>query len=280
MSYSYQHLPEQHIRLAVISPGKFNDEIGVSIVVEQFSPETPPKYEALSYVWGSSESPDTIQITGISNVTLNVTQNLAVALRHIRFVDQPRTMWIDAICIDQSNDIEKGPQVALMGEIFRSAQMVVVWLGPEENESNHAMSLMKHIGSQIKVNWHPFSMKPSESSSDVRWGTWSTILPIDADCLCAIYYLFCRPWFERLWVRQEIMSASSAIVICGSSILPWNIFRSAWACICVHPRALFKFAYELFARLGLLRYFIFYPSDRTSFFDVRDCVANTQCRDP
>jgi Heterokaryon incompatibility protein (HET) len=61
-------------------------------------------------------------------------------------------MWIDAICIHQKDDLEKGPQVALMGDIYRLADRVVVWLGPEADGSGRAMALIDNIGRQVDCN--------------------------------------------------------------------------------------------------------------------------------
>jgi hypothetical protein len=61
-----------------------------------------PQYEALSYVWGSTDNLVDIAI-GNSNETLRVTQNLATALSYLRYKNEPRRLWIDAICVDQQN---------------------------------------------------------------------------------------------------------------------------------------------------------------------------------
>jgi len=136
--YRYHALPQGrvNIRLAKLHPGKFEDDISLTLQLATFDPHNPPKYEALSYVWGSPLSPQTITVTdegdGEPNpAQLSITHNLSVALRHLRFAARPQTVWIDAICIDQSNDVEKGPQVAMMGELFRLAASVIAWLGPE-----------------------------------------------------------------------------------------------------------------------------------------------------
>jgi Heterokaryon incompatibility protein (HET) len=42
---------------------------------------------------------------------------------------EPRYVWADAICIDQSNDVEKAAQVAIMCEIYQKSHQVIVYLG-------------------------------------------------------------------------------------------------------------------------------------------------------
>jgi hypothetical protein len=58
-------------------------------------------------------------------------------------------LWIDSICIDQSRDAveERNTQVALMGEIYKCAKRVVVWLGKSDIRSRLALDLVKEIAS-------------------------------------------------------------------------------------------------------------------------------------
>ena len=64
-----------------------------------------------------------------------VTLNLFKALQHLRLDTAPRVLWVDAICIDQDNIPERDAQVQLMGNIYRTAGRVIVWLGPEADNS-------------------------------------------------------------------------------------------------------------------------------------------------
>lgn len=134
--YQYTPLPatpnSDSIRLAAIRLGIGTDDVVVDLHIQSFMTQSPPVYEALSYVWGSTKLFEVIYV-GESNeqrpadkAALPVTRSLKIALQHLRYPDQERIMWIDAICIDQSNNIEKGPQVAMMGQLFECASHVVV----------------------------------------------------------------------------------------------------------------------------------------------------------
>jgi hypothetical protein len=46
-------------------------------------------------------------------------------------LDKSRVFWVDAICISQQDIIERGCQVALMGEIYSQAAQTMIWLGLE-----------------------------------------------------------------------------------------------------------------------------------------------------
>ncbi|KAE9379847.1 hypothetical protein N431DRAFT_290151, partial [Stipitochalara longipes BDJ] len=85
-----------------------------------------PNYEALSYTWGSNHLRRSIEL---ENTPFYVTKNLEIALRHLRLPHIPRQLWIDAICINQDDDIERGEQLQLMRKIYTQADQVLIWLG-------------------------------------------------------------------------------------------------------------------------------------------------------
>jgi hypothetical protein len=60
------------------------------------------------------------------------TVNLDCALQRLRDTRGARTLWIDALCIDQNNTEEKNRPVAIMGEIYRNSSQVLIWLGEHE----------------------------------------------------------------------------------------------------------------------------------------------------
>ena len=129
--YSPLDSARKEIRLISLLPGLFDTDIQVEIFHEKLSEEYQPDYEALSYVWGSTEDPETIAIAyrnelgeparvgesrsaSVSESSsrdtdhpiheiLLVTQNLSTALRYLRRPDTERVFWIDAICINQDD---------------------------------------------------------------------------------------------------------------------------------------------------------------------------------
>jgi hypothetical protein len=90
------------------------------------SDEPVPHFEALSYTWGSSEGTTEIRIDHSLTRKLLDTRNLDIPLRHLRYADRPRTMWIDAICVDQENLNERGQQVQRMPDIYSKSEHVIV----------------------------------------------------------------------------------------------------------------------------------------------------------
>lgn len=270
----------------------------VSLTCARFDPNRPPLYEALSYVWGSNENPQYIQVANKlrdasrkscpgsdyhGTARLPVTQNLAVALRHLRLLDKPRVMWIDAICINQQDNVEKGLQVAKMGDIYSKASRVVVWLGPAQDDSHLAIEVMSYLGSQIEVNWHDDAMRSAPGASDLTLSDRRVFLPVKGELWRPIFDLLSRPWFDRLWVRQEIYLATSAVVFCGDKEVPWSYFRGALYCISFKGRTSpipqdDRLPYLLADRLRLLMGL--HSQDPVNLHRMRDRFDEALCQDP
>lgn len=84
-------------------------------------------YQAISYVWDDSAQDHSIKING--KYSLPITKTLAVGLPQLAKICSTRFLWIDQICIDQSNNQERGRRVLIMGEIYRNAESVLIWTG-------------------------------------------------------------------------------------------------------------------------------------------------------
>ncbi|ORX98424.1 heterokaryon incompatibility protein-domain-containing protein [Clohesyomyces aquaticus] len=104
-----------------------------------------PAYTALSYCWGDPLDSKEISINGTS---VSVTKNLYAALLHIRHRTDPKIWWIDAICINQTDDAEKSWQVQLMRDIFQRAFSATVWLGPATARTDAAMDYLEKLGNR------------------------------------------------------------------------------------------------------------------------------------
>jgi hypothetical protein len=72
-------------------------------------------------------------------------------------------IWIDAICINQQDNEEKDHQVQHMGEIYRNAKLVVVWLGPSKDNSNLAMQSIPALSRTMRTI--PFEIPNTELHS-------------------------------------------------------------------------------------------------------------------
>jgi hypothetical protein len=134
----YKHSPlndPSFIRLLTLLPGSHCTPLRCQIVEHRASSDA--LYDALSYAWGDPVYSESIQVCESLNVEqvsqyLPITRNLFEALLRLRLDDAPRTLWIDALCINQDDLEEKGNQVARMGRVYREASQVIVWLGEDE----------------------------------------------------------------------------------------------------------------------------------------------------
>lgn len=178
--YQYSPLNEEakEIRLLTLLGDAFPDKPRIIISKVPLTTENPPVFEALSYTWGTAEDPVHIKVGQSGNSTLTVTQNLAIVLPYLRYKDRPRVLWIDAICIDQQNLKERGQQVERMGDIYRLADRVLVWLGPDGDNSTYALELMSALSSKIDVDWQVAAMKPAlQGESNAEWADRTKPLP-------------------------------------------------------------------------------------------------------
>ncbi|KAK4200865.1 heterokaryon incompatibility protein-domain-containing protein [Triangularia verruculosa] len=90
-------------------------------------------YEALSYVWGEPNSQHHVFIDGEKLV---VTPNLHAALQHLRNAQLQRVLWVDAICINQGDTLEKSSQIQLMAKIYSKAARVVFATDGKDGDAN------------------------------------------------------------------------------------------------------------------------------------------------
>ncbi|KAI1339422.1 HET-domain-containing protein [Xylariaceae sp. FL0016] len=161
-------------------------------------------YEALSYTWGDPTGKVAIQLDGHA---FEVTRNLAAALRRLRARKGYRYLWVDALCINQADEAERGSQVARMGLIYRQAEQVLIWLGPHADGSKGAMQLVARV-SELGVDEDDVAASLADAAHRARWE--------------AVARLFDRPYWRRLWVRQEIALARAIWVLCGDALMSWD----------------------------------------------------------
>lgn len=236
-------------RVLVIEAGTRDEQIGCTLEpmeilgVREQDESTPVErrlYEALSYTWGDATKCRTIECNGKH---FGVSQNLFDALINIRLSDKSRTIWIDALCINQENDAEKSEQVQYMYGIYRAATRVIVWLGIEADDSDFIMRAMAFVGSR------------KNRAAIMRCDHNHECLVQLARLIKGIETLTKRPWFFRSWIRQEVAAAPKVIVRCGSREVPWTALKRSVNCLArlrskyVASRSLFNGADDEFEGL-------------------------------
>lgn len=207
--YRALDITTNEVRFLELHPGSQDEEITCSLHYRRLDADAC--YEALSYVWGDQREKTPISIG--SNV-LNITMDLAAALRRLRYVQTPRLLWIDQVCINQDDLAERASQVNLMRNIYESAVRVIVWLGEEDDMSTKAMffihqhkDLLKHAAENTQLEvFHRFFNDPSNR----------------AGLEAIVHAIMMKPYFERYWIIQEIVLANDAVVYRGSKSASWR----------------------------------------------------------
>ncbi|ORX92930.1 heterokaryon incompatibility protein-domain-containing protein, partial [Clohesyomyces aquaticus] len=113
----------REIRLLALLPGECTDPVSCQLHIDSLDRE--PLYEALSYVWGDSNEHRTILL---DETEFPVTDNLYAALRRLRNRREKRVIWVDQLCINQSDLVERGHQVGLMESVYSKTFRALFWL--------------------------------------------------------------------------------------------------------------------------------------------------------
>jgi len=157
-----------------LKPGPWNQMFEIRL--RTVSLDDAPSYQALSYVWGVNMATSAMIVDEMSYLV--ITQYLGNALRHVWSETEWKTLWIDAVCIDQSNDVEKVDQVRRILDIHRLAMRVLIWLGPRAEISDLALDLIERMPS---VDFQ----RLRRSAANINNSEWS-----------ALRALYRRPWWS------------------------------------------------------------------------------------
>lgn len=223
------------IRLLDLHAGLEHDTIAFDVYEMDLSRH--PSYEALSYEWKDKTGSVPVQCNGRSHL---ITPNLKLALQNIRLQDKTRTLWVDAICINQTDNEERSSQVRMMPAIYRIARKVLMWLGKDSPAIEKAFETIPSVLSA----WTQLS--PSDifkCGSHERAEICEKIIavadggkPYTVEAGCGVAALLGRSYFTRAWIYQEIVLAGDrGLVLCGRLRVPSNDllrFMVMWATCC------------------------------------------------
>ncbi|KAJ4114728.1 hypothetical protein NW768_011282 [Fusarium equiseti] len=227
--FPYQPLKGDEIRLLHVHSGT-SELISVDLhTVENPASQT---FWALSYVWGARENPAVILLNG---QPFSITRNLYNALSEYRrhaFKDgteEKAFLWVDAICINQNDNVEKSVQVPRMSDIYGKCQHVLAWLGPVEEDEESICKLSERL-KDFK------SPDAEDDAEDERIATFMKLGKSDKEIATevelvrkALKSIGHRPWFRRIWILQEaVLAQRSPILLCGKYELGYDIFFKTW----------------------------------------------------
>lgn len=185
------------IRLLSLAPGY--GDAPLSGTLHQHSLDSDLEYEALSYMWGPTEPKQPLQLDG---QIFQLRPNIQAFLTRLRDPTESRTIWLDAVCIDQNNITERSAQVSLMRKIYQSCRHCLVWLGQDVPRADEVIQL--------------FAANPADEvgMTDLN----NLIRLIYSNGLTdAFRELLSHPYWTRIWMLQETTLAEKVIVHGGSS---------------------------------------------------------------
>ncbi|KAI1326464.1 heterokaryon incompatibility protein-domain-containing protein [Xylariaceae sp. FL0255] len=218
------------IRILRLHPGAENTEIRCSLEYASLFYAELIGFEALSYCWGDQTKHQTVKIVTTDQggeataVDITITESLYFALHGLRSHEGVRTLWIDALCINQRDIDERNHQVSVMQQIYSKAQRVVIWLGKEYLQFTESIGqiqgfLRLRAGDREKFDSNLSLEKPHgfEGFEQYQYSFMARI--------------FNNPWFSRVWVIQEAVNATSTIVKCGKHEIAWPILLRFNKCL-------------------------------------------------
>lgn len=230
----------------------FSSEIHCTL--EKVSLFQNPQYEALSYTWGDSRDTRPIRING---EIVRVRTNLEAALRRLRAEGHIK-LWVDALCINQSDDEEKALQVRQMKSIYSKASSVIAWVGVEAEESSRVLDVMLLLS-----NGAPWKSIQATWRED-RFDFWA-----------ALKAFLRRPFWSRVWIIQETSVPLNLSIQCGPRHISWDTISRASSQLVFQPMTdsiyhvmAFREAFQSSAPVTLLK----------ALFDTQNFLA-TDLRD-
>ena len=190
-----------------LTPGLATEQTSCRLVYKRLD-EEDLEYNALSYVWGDASDLTTMLCDGL---LFHITRNLHDALSQIRLNRHEILLWVDAVCINQANEVEKTAQVRLMTRIYGRAELVLIWLGEELATDRDGLQLMRKVEEVL-----------GEPTFDRK--TFGTMyLDLEAlglpdmfdPCWATLVKILTRRWFTRMWTIQGLVVARQAVFLCG-----------------------------------------------------------------
>ncbi|KXS97026.1 hypothetical protein AC579_3176 [Pseudocercospora musae] len=220
-SYIRTPLPDHsnHIRLITLGGGSNGFEI---LSLSTWHLKELPKYTAISYTWGPVETTPIL----VKGRTLQIRTNCYTVLKQAWKLAETAYIWIDSICIDQEGNLgERNAQVSMMYKIYRKATEVLVCIGGHGGGSERLMAVIGALSYPLRI----ISQEGTLWQTRFFWGTLFATLSTSetANILVLLQNLENRPYFQRLWIVQELFAAGNKKrLVCGLHVLPSQLLRA------------------------------------------------------
>lgn len=184
----------KEIRLFVLEPGSGTTPIRGNFKTALLSQESKPTYDTASYAWGNAALRDSVSVDGFD---LSVPRSAVQVLQRMRLAGNERTVWIDSVCIDQTDAEDRSYQVQLMSEIFSCTSANFVWLGEDDGDAEETFEMIQALYDEARRETDEFSTFKASVWPD-WWQVYSppTSVHLREELMVR---LFNNPWFARLW---------------------------------------------------------------------------------
>lgn len=211
----------KEIRIIKLLPAPFSAPI--ECVLEHIILQPKADYEAVSYSWGTSPMRRCILLDG---KPYEITPNLFDGLKYLRREASARKLWVDSLCINQTDTEERNREVLKMRNIYKLARGVLIWLGDYYPYSRlHVKRIFEYVTSlaACKSQTHDEALIRS-TGFDELWHLQNQLQK----------FIESREWFQRMWVLQEVSVRPKLYkisiglaprLICGDLSLPFLYLR-------------------------------------------------------
>ncbi|GAW19074.1 hypothetical protein ANO14919_085580 [Xylariales sp. No.14919] len=213
--------PTQNIRVIRISPG--TRESSIRCKLEKLDLNDGGAYDALSYVWGKD---DKEKLIWVDDQPFLITPHLYEILTNLRSPTIDKVIWIDAICINQTDNDERTHQVGLMQRIYPQAKSTIIWLGGQaaddelksfqesslfENPHNVLWPLPTELVGSTLDQYDLLAILEAVRTQNIGSDDWCEMKYITYLILvhCVNAILSCD-WWERMWTIQEAVLPTTA----------------------------------------------------------------------
>ncbi|KAI1330163.1 HET-domain-containing protein [Xylariaceae sp. FL0255] len=200
-----------------------------------------PQYQALSYTWGEPRFSRSLYVLGEEDgergeggrggegSVINITENLYSALHSLRKKHDILVLWVDAVCINQNDILERNSQVGSMFQTYTRAANVLVWLGPDDRSHNGRLCFEAFQDLASRIDDVPGNNDLAAASS---WRKRLIINEKVSHLLSSLYEtvlapLLNRSWFLRRWIVQEVVLANNVFIHLGETRIQWETFETA-----------------------------------------------------
>jgi hypothetical protein len=228
-NWTYEPLSaDGSFRLFELGTAQDYDDPLVGCVTECSLAHLDFKYFALSYVWGEDSDPASVHDGEYPSRELAITRNLETALRHLRHICKPLEqnliLWVDSICINQEDLVEKSRQIPLMCDIYQNADSVFVWLGKENQYANYQgmFEYLCVLFNEVKPNLDDYEKlrEEQEDKAPRLEEFYPKLDPTSSQAIAFGDFFRNTPWFHRAWTMQESVVAQNKMFLCGENRLP------------------------------------------------------------